>query len=287
MNWDDLRVFLAVCQNGSLSAAGEYLGMNHTTVGRRMTALEEELKTRLFDRSRDGYSMTQAAEEMYARALSMDEQAQAISRENLGRDRELKGSLVLTAPYDFANAIVLPHLGKFVRRYPLIELEVTTSLELANLDARDADLALRITKMPPPHLVGRKLFPLSLGIYGSRKYLESTGPQELILFRDKSKIPAWTESFPHARISCRIDSTLSQYQAVRAGMGIARLPCFIGDADKSLVRLPTQVSNGWWIWLLHHADLRATERVRAGRDFLYDVINSQKALILGENSRYQ
>ncbi len=281
-----MRVFLAVCQTGSLSAAGASLDMNHTTVGRRIAALEDVLDTRLFDRSRGGYSMTQAAEEIFGRARLMEEQTQAILRENVGRDRELRGSLVLTVPSDFADNVLVPHLGKFLRRYPGIELELSTSLNLANLDARDADLALRVTKAPPDHLVGRRVYPLCLGVYGSRKYLDKNGPKELILHRGERKPPKWTQAFPHAKLCCRIDSVASQHRAVRAGLGISRLPCFIGDGDSSLLRLPVEVYTDWGIWVLHHADLRATARVRACRDFLYEVLEQQRSLLLGENSRY-
>ncbi len=286
MDWDDLRVFLTVCQTGSLNSAGQALGMNHTTVGRRIAALEEQLDTRLFDKSRGGYSMTQAAEEILRRATAMDEHARAILRENVGRDRELRGNLVLTVPYDFADAVLIPELGTFTRQYPKIELELSTSLDLENLDSRDADLALRITKTPPEHLVGRRVHPLCLGVYGSRRYLEKHGPQELILHRGQRKLPKWAEQFPDAKLSCRIDSVGSQLNAVRSGLGIARLPCFIGDGDQSLRRLPVEVVSDWGIWVLHHPDLRATARVRACRDFLYDVLERQRTLLLGENSRF-
>lgn len=286
MDWDDLRVFIAVCQEGSTNAAAERLELHHTTIGRRMSSLEERLGTRLFDRTREGYAMTQAAEEILRRALDMEEAAHAILREKVGREHELRGPLVLTIPYGFANAIVMPQLPAFVARYPGIELEVSTSLEIANLDARDADLALRISKNPPPHLVGRKVMPLRFGVYGEQCALATRGPREVILFRGERERPEWASQLPGASVVCRIDSIVSQYEAVQSGMGVARLPCFLGDANPRLRRLPIEVTTEWGVWVLHHADLRATARVRACRDFLYEVLEAGRARILGEQSTW-
>ncbi|MEO1204529.1 MAG: LysR family transcriptional regulator, partial [Pseudomonadota bacterium] len=157
MNWDDARYFLAVCRQGSVSAAGKQLGVNHTTVSRRIAAFESGLSTRLFDRTRDGYVMTQAAENLYDDAVRMEECAQAMDRTAFGRDAELSGSLRLTVPYDFANQLIAPVLPAFRAAYPAIELELLTTTGLMDLSAREADLAIRLTAKPPDYLVGRKV----------------------------------------------------------------------------------------------------------------------------------
>lgn len=288
MDWNDLRVFVAVCQEGSVSGAGQTLGLSHTTVSRRMSALEDELGARLFDRSRDGYSMTQAAEDILARALKMEEQALAIHRETDGRDQQLRGSLVLTVPYDFAVPIVIPRLPRFIAQYPCIDLELSTGLELADLNARDADIALRITASPPEQLIGRKVLPLNLGIYASRDYLRRCQAPEIVLYRRYRSVPDWAKyPFPSLRMALRVDSVVALHQSVREGLGIARLPCFLGDADPTLLRLDVESpTTTFGIWVLHHPDLRATARVRACRDFLYETLEENRTLILGEASSY-
>ena len=151
MNWDDIRYFLALCREGSVSKAGNALGVNHTTVARRITAFEETLGTRLFDRTRDGYAMTQAAENMYDKALDMESYALAIDRAMFGQDAELSGALTLTAPYDFANTVIAPALPNFRKQYPCIELDLLTTTGLVDLAAREADIAVRLTAKPPEY----------------------------------------------------------------------------------------------------------------------------------------
>ena len=288
MDWNDLRIFLTVCQEGSVSGAGEHLGLSHTTVGRRMSALEKELGVRLFDRSRDGYSMTQPAEDILERVQRMEEQALAIHREMDGKDQALRGSLVLTVPYDFAVAVIVPALPTFKARYPAIELELSTSLSIADLNARDADIAVRLTAQPPEHLIGRKALPLSLGVYAHPDYLERCAPPNIIAYRRDRDVPEWAKAqFPRSELVLRADSVVAVHAAIKQGMGIARIPCFVGDADPDLVRIEVSMpASTWGIWVLHHADLRATARVRACREYLYEALDERRALILGESSRY-
>lgn len=289
MNWDDLRYFLALCRSGSVSRAGQTLGVTHTTVARRIQALERTLKTRLFDRRPDGYVMTLAAEAMFEDVVHMENRVHAIDREIVGRDLELSGPLTVTAPYDFANSALLPAIANFRRRYPRIKLTLTTTTSFVDLSAREADIAVRLTARPPDNLVGRRILPLCHGIYATRPYLRvALDEAELILLSRGDERPDWaTTHFPNARVSLRTDNVATMHAAVLAGLGVARIPCFIGDADKRLCRLDLDVPlSDWGIWILSHVDLRATARVRVARDFLADAILENRALILGEASRY-
>ncbi|MEO1245765.1 MAG: LysR family transcriptional regulator [Pseudomonadota bacterium] len=289
MNWDDTRYFLAVCRAGSVSAAGKTLGVNHTTVARRIAAFESDLGTRLFDRTREGYVMTQAAENMYDNALCMEEYAQTIDRTMYARDAELRGPLKLTVPYDFANRVLAPILPAFKARYPQIDLELLTTTGLVDLAAREADLAIRLTAKPPDYLVGRKLLPLRHGVYGTRRSLRSMGSEpSVILFRSERDMPEWVrEHFPAARVVLRTDNLSTMHAAVAAGLGLARMPCYEVDADRKLKRLDLPLTpSSWGIWVLSHVDLRSTARVRVTREFMADAIMQNKTLILGEASRY-
>jgi DNA-binding transcriptional LysR family regulator len=289
MNWDDARYFLAVCRTGSVSAAGKTLGVNHTTVARRIAAFEAALATRLFDRTRDGYVMTQSAENMYDSAVRMEEYAQAIDRTMYGLDAELSGPLKLTVPYDFANRLIATVLPRFRREYPLIDLELLTTTGLVDLAAREADLAIRLTPEPPDYLVGREILPLRHGVYGTRAVLRSMGDApDVILFRSDKGMPEWVrQHFPQAKVGLRTDNLSTMHAAVAAGLGIARMPCYEVDRDRKLLRLDLELTpSTWGVWILSHVDLRSTARVRVTRDFMTEVVLENEALVLGTASRY-
>ena len=164
-NWDDLRFFLALCRERSATSAGRSLGVNHTTVARRIRALEDNLGTRLFDHSRNGYEMTQVAENMYEHARRIEEITQVIDREVFGQDAELKGQLKITVAHDVAERLVIPWLQNFRDAYPCIDLDILTTTGLVDLAAREADIALRLTAKPPDYLVGREVVPMRHGVY--------------------------------------------------------------------------------------------------------------------------
>ncbi|MEM9529428.1 MAG: LysR family transcriptional regulator [Pseudomonadota bacterium] len=289
MNWDDIRIFLAVCREGSVSQAGKALGVNHTTVARRIAAFEQRLGARLFDRTRDGYAMTQAAENMYDKAVEIESNALAIDRAIAGRDAELEGLLKLTVPYDFANRVIAPALPDFCRQYPLIELELLTTTGLIDLAAREADIAVRMTAKPPEYLVGRKLMPLLHGIYGAPEYFAAPPKQPaVILFRSERDLPEWVQQhYPNANVVLRTDNLTTMRSAVASGLGLARMPCFEGDSEPAIRRadLPLTPST-WGLWILSHVDLRSTARVRVCREFLAEVVLGRSDLILGNRSRY-
>ena len=289
MNWDDVRFFLTLCREGSVSRAGKQLGVNHTTVARRISAFEDKLGSRLFDRTRDGYVMTQAAENIFDKACEMEEHAQAIDRAMYGSDAELRGLLRLTVPYDFANRIIAPEIVRFRREYPAIDLELLTTTDRLDLAARAADIAVRLTAEPPEYLVGREVLPLRHGIYATQGYLRRMGQQpEVVLFRGDTDMPEWVaQHFPDARVALRTDNLTTMLAAVAAGVGLARMPCFEADSDRRLRRLDLELSpSAWGIWILNHVDLRSTARVRVCREFLIDIIESRRSLILGEESRF-
>ena len=289
MNWDDLRYFLALCRDGSVSRAGASLGVTHTTVARRIAALESALGARLFDRGADGYAMTQLAENIYDNALRIEQRAMAIDREVFGKDAALSGNLKVTAPYDFASNVLVPRMGDFRKTYPEIELELLTTTGLLDMAAREADIAVRLTESPPEYLVGRRVLPLVHGIYATPAYLKSCGNRpDVLLFRGDDARPDWvSKHFPDARLGMRIDNVSVMLTAVVNGLGIARMPCFIGDHERKVRRLRLELSpSSWGVWVLSHVDLRSTARVRVAREYLGHIIEGQRDLIGGEHSRY-
>ena len=289
MNWDDLRFFLALSRERSLSQAGRALGVKHTTVARRIAMFEERLGTRLFDRLADGYAMTQAAENLFEHAIAMETLVQKVDREVFGQDAELAGPLKLTIGHDQANLLLLPKLRVFTQTFPHIDLQLLTTTGLVDLAAREADIAVRLTPKPPDYLIGREVMRLRHGVYGTARTLKNPkDPVDVILFRSDEDHPPWvTENFSNARTVLRVDDVSSMAVATRNHFGLARMPCYIGDSDANLRRLDVPLKpSDWGVWILSHVDLRATARVRVCREFLEDTIEQQRPLIQGENSRY-
>jgi DNA-binding transcriptional LysR family regulator len=289
MNWDDLRFFLAFSREGSVSGAGRALGVKHTTVARRIQALEKQMGTRLFDRSRSGYSMTQAAENLFDDVLKLEEKIQQVDHKTSDQDAALAGLLKLTVAHDLANRLIVPEIGKFLEAYPKIELQLLMTTGLIDLAAREADIAIRLTPSPPEYLVGRELMKLRHGIYGTEEVLNNLAePVNVILFRGEINHPTWvTDHFKNSNAVLRVDDVSSMAVATKNGLGIAKMPCFIGDTEPALRRLDVKIQlSSWGVWILNHVDLRATARVRACKDFLQDVLESKRQLIQGDRSNY-
>jgi DNA-binding transcriptional LysR family regulator len=289
LNWDDLRYFLALARARTVSAAGRDLLVKHTTVSRRIKALEQGLGTRLFDHLPDGYAMTPAGENLYQNALIMEEQAHAVDRQVFGLDAQLQGNLVLTASHDVFSRLVIPQLGMFRKAYPGIELQLLSSTGLADLSARQADIALRLTPKPPDYLIGKQVMPLGIGIYASRQYLESNPqPNHLVLWNDEVEKPEWAQqNFPEADVVIRANDVTTLLACLNNNMGVTMLPCYIGETATELYRLDLPLAaSTWGVWVLSHVDLRATARVRACREFLVDIIEQQQVIIAGTESRY-
>ncbi|MEM9402858.1 MAG: LysR family transcriptional regulator [Pseudomonadota bacterium] len=287
MDWDDVRFFLALHRHGTVSAAGKALNVNHTTVSRRLSALEKQLRTRLFDRTPEGYQLTQVGEDMLELATQMESTANAIDRKAAGRDADLQGPLVVTMPYDVANHIVMPGFEAFLSAYPGIDVQFKTTRTLVDLSARDADLAIRLTDTPPDHLVGRKLLPLRHGVYAHPDYWQAHAHDPSVILFPGEATPDWVSThFPTARVAMRTDNISTMLAAVEAGIGIARMACFVADSNPVVGRVDVELMpSNWGVWSLNHVDLRSTARVRVCRDFLQQQILGARALIMGEASR--
>ena len=289
MNWDDLRYFLALAREGTVSGAGRVLAVKHTTVARRIAALEARLDSRLFDRSAEGYAMTQVAENLFEHALSMEERAQSVEREVFGMDTQLRGPLKLTASHDVLTRLVVHRLPRFRDEFPGIDVELMGSSGLIDLASRQADIALRLTQKPPDYLIGRQVLNLRHGVYASVPYLKKQHkPHRIILWQGDSTEPEWvSKHFRGANIVLRTDEVSSMALAVKNHMGLARMPCYIGDSEPALRRLDvTLTPSDWGVWVLSHVDLRSTARVRVCREFLVKIIEEQRDLIEGTKSKY-
>lgn len=287
-NWDDMRYFLAVARQGSVTGAAATLGVNHSTVSRRIRALESQHGVRLFERLLSGYEMTQAAENIFHHAVEMEKQVQVMERELFGQDARLQGLLTLTAPHDIANSLIIPKLGEFKEQYPDIELKMLVTTGLRDLTAREADIAVRLTPKPPESLVGRQVAKLRHGIYQANNSEPANDQTPVILWNGEEQMPEWVQQhFPNSKVSLRCDELSTMYAAVKAGLGVARMPCYFVDPKDALYRLDLPLTPSTWnVWVLSHADLRSTARVRVCREFLVDLIQEKRALFEGEHSRF-
>ena len=290
-DWDDLRYFLAVANAGNVTAASLVLEVNHSTVSRRITAMEKKHGVRLFERISSGYAMTEAGESIYHHAQQIEAKNQQVERLLFAGDTRLSGKLVMTVPHDLANHCIIPYLPTFTETYPDIDLRLIVSPGLKDLNAREADIAVRLTPAPPDYLVGKKLADLRHGVYGSKAYLARDNHRaRLILWAHEDVLPEWAkEHFPEANVVLRVDDLASMYAAVKAGMGLARMPCYLPDklAEKHIQRLDLALQpSTWGAWVLHHVDLRETARVRALKAFLSDILLQQKPLIEGQQSLF-
>lgn len=283
LHWDDLRYFLAIADAASLAGAARALGVNHSTVFRRINRFEEDVGARLFERLPDGYQLTVAGESLLAHARRVEEEIDALQLEVRGRDYRPSGTVRLTAPDRLADSFLPAYLAAFRERYPDIALELDVGAASLDLTRREADLAIRATTAPPPHLVGRKVVSLPWSCYASPAYLARAGRPRRTADLDAHRIIAADGALrrlpPYRRLEaagvpCIRCSTINAMSAMaEAGLGIALMPF---DQDKpELERLfdaePGFVSD---IWLLTHPELRRTERVRLLADHLFEAFRA-------------
>mgnify|MGYP002725752256 CR=1 FL=1 len=292
MDWDDLRFFLAVAKSGSLSGAARSLGVNHSTVFRRIQAFEDKSGVRLFDRLPSGYALTVAGDDMLASVEKVSAEIDAMDRRLTGRDLKLSGPLVITTTNTLAHWLLFPHLTAFKADYPGIDLELVLDTEFFNLSKRQADIAVRPTSNPPDTLVGRRLAEIAFAPYASKTYLKANDITDglsghtWIGFGDNLShlaAAAWMrKNLTGAPIALRVNNLIGLLDAAMTGMGVAQLPCFMGDQESNLKRLrPPEPDITSGLWLLTHEDLRNTARVRAFMDFMATAITADKDLLEG------
>lgn len=293
IDWEDLRFVLAVAEANSLAAAARSLGVNHTTVLRRVGAFEQKLGVRLFDRLPSGYTLTAGGEELLAVSRQMAETITELERRLTGQDLRLEGSLRITTT-DTLMASVLPSvLAAFRQRHPGVLLEVNTANAFANLTHRDADVAVRPTVDPPETLVGRRISGIAFAVYAAPSYLREHGlePSDDLPLTDErwigvsdalvgSSVARWMRAtLPASASVLRCDSLVAVREAAVAGLGLAGLPCYLGDETPGLVRLgPPVAEMATALWILTHEDLRRTARVSAFTEFAGQALAKHRPL---------
>jgi len=295
LDWNDLRFVLAVADEGSLARAARALGVNHTTVLRRIATFEDQLGVRLFERLASGYVATPAGEELAAGARGMRDRVHELERRLVGRDLRLTGSVRVTTTDTLAQAVIPPVLAGIALGHPGVQLELTTTTALLSLTKRDADLAVRPTSKPPPNLVGRRVSPIAFALYAAPSYLARV-PAKRDLARHTwlapddslatTTIARWmTRAVPAEQIAFRADTLTALAYTATAGIGVVALPCYLGDSLVQLRRvrgvIPEMASE---LWVLTHEDLRGTARIRAVGDALFTALTAQRPLFAGQRA---
>ncbi|MCE2573266.1 LysR family transcriptional regulator [Motilimonas eburnea] len=271
MDWNLLHSFLAIARNGSLNGAARELGVNHSTIFRRLNLFEDTLSLRLFDRLPQGYKLTQAGEELLRQAEQIGDAFDALERQFTGQDFRPRGVVRITAPNNIAYHYLPAWLSQFKALYPEIKVELIVGNQDLNLTRREADIAIRATANPPEHLIARKLADINWGIYGAIEFPPVTG-FDVNSLRHQPLIGAegamanltafrWQEQHLKDAIVARANDLNAMAAMAEYGMGLAFLPD--DQQNPRLKRLDTlKQGKQSHLWLLLHPDLRKVERVK-------------------------
>lgn len=296
MDWDDVRHFLALARTGTVRAAGASLGVSHSTVARRVEALESRLGAKLFDRNRDGYQLTEAGREMVAGAERVEREMAALERDLAGQDARLEGPVRVTCTDPFIARILVRCLADLCELHPGIELSLDADSRNLDLSKREADIALRAivtSATPPEHLLGRRLVPIVLGSYVARAHAERLDPERASgpsrwLGSDRPRMSeslVAASSYPELPVWGAFDSSEVMIQAALAGLGLVMLPTYVGDVEPGLVRLSKpDLRHMADFWLLSHGDLRNNARLRAAREQITAALTERAALFRGDGT---
>ena len=293
-DWDDLRFFLAVARAGRLTVAARRLGADHATVSRRITALEEAFKAKLFERRPQGYTLTEHGERLLAKAETMETQALAVSSEIGGADLALSGTVRVGTPDGFGTFFLAPRTANLAAQYPDLEIQLVAMPRLLSLSKREADVAISLAPPKEGKIVARKLTDYRLGLYAVADYLkrhpaiaspEDLHAHEMIGYIDDliftPELDYLDEVSKGLRPRLQSSNLLAQMQATLAGGGICVLPHFLAVQDPRLVPvLPQAVAIIRSFWLIVHADLKDVARIRATMDFVVREVRAARALFM-------
>jgi DNA-binding transcriptional LysR family regulator len=295
LDWNDIKVFLALFRGRSIRTAAGELGMSHSTVSRHLTDLETSLGAVLFTRSRDGLLATAVAEQVFGQAESVEGEVLDLQREANSLDTALAGQVRVTSPPLLSQYMLMPHLAAFTRKYPGIEILLNTSFSIDDLMKGAADVAFRSQFDPNDNLVGRRLPDFVDRAYASPSYISEhsfDGNQTDANWIGRGVVDpsnTWIKEgpFPDANVKHQIPDMLDQAQAAKEGLGMVVLPCFFGDTIEGLVRIPgTDKVSSRPAWVLTHPDLRSSVRVMTFVRFLVAEMTKQESQITGEIELY-
>ena len=289
-NWDDYRYFRELSRLGSLSMAAQALGVDQSTVFRRLRSLEEYLGTQVFDRRHHGkYELTEAGANLLIQVKQIEEAAFNIDREILGQDLKLSGTIRVTTAEDIAVVLLPQHLFEFKKLYPEITIELLTENRFFSLERGEADVAIRpVESSTEPRVIPKKIGKMPFGYFASHAYLEKAGVPQFKSDLVNHQVIDWTGNITvsgfidRQAASIESDSLLVHCAMVKSGMGIGFLPLYLGNQDGSLLQiLAGDQFDFEFLWILIHEDLRHSARVRAFVNYMITSLRDEPMLKAG------
>jgi DNA-binding transcriptional LysR family regulator len=294
MNWDDMRVFLALARAGTLAAAARQVEQDATTVARRIQRLETALATILFEHGAAGQSLTESGHRLLAHAEAMETGARAV-RQQAEEGAGLGGTIRISVSEGFGTGFMAPRLARFAESHPGVALDLIASTGFLNPSRREADIAIMLARPRGGPLIAAKLTDYRLGVYASEGYLAATGPVEGVEGLIRRRLVGYVPDLiyaPELRYLAEIDERLepairsssiaAQARLIASGAGCGILPCFLGDATSGLVRLLADaVAIERSFWLVVHRDMRRVARIEAFIAWLREEVSNAQSALLG------
>lgn len=295
IDWDIFRIVMAVADGGSAVAAAKNLGVNASTVLRRIARFEEENNVRLFERRQTGYTPTVEGAAIVEAARRIENNVVEIGRDIFGRDLRLEGKLTVTTTDTFLHTLLGPHLAAFRALHPRITIEVTVTNTRLNLTRQDADVAIRASRKPPESLIGQRVSAVGFAVYALPALLTDLPSRPSL--RDCRDLPwvgigetlagspigGWLEgNVPRQSIVMTADTFSAIRDCTVAGCGLAVLPCCMGDREAGLQRITPPVPEmETSLWILTHADLRGAARVKAFTEYVFRALRGHREALEG------
>lgn len=292
-NWDDLRFFLAVCRTNSFVAAATRLHVTHTTVSRRITALEDSFDTQLFLRTEKGCRLTPAGEALLPHAEQVETTVMNLEESIHGRDSQLSGTIRIGTPDGLGNCFLATHLGEFQKLHPDLEIELIAVPMYYSLSKREIDILITITKPTSANIIARKASNYRLGLFAAKSYLDNhdkissnedlTGHDLIDYIQDllyDENLRFLNEFISNKKAKFRSSTVIGQMSAVVAGAGIGVIPYFMAHAEPNLVPVLPDLYIERNFWLQVNPDTRQLARVRATIDFIINQIETNRGLFM-------
>ena len=296
MDWDDVRFFLTVYRSGSSNAAARKLRVQHTTVGRRLAVLEAALGERLFIRTPEGLTPTEAAVAIAPFAEEAERCFLAIERQVRRTDGGIEGKVRLTTSEAFSSYLIR-HLAKLQARHPNLTVEIDTSNAVSDLARGEADIAVRMVPTAQQDMICRRIGEAGWSLFGSADYVARRGFPNLANGLAGHDVIGFGESLaesPGARwlgtnandahVPLRGESIVAVINAASAGIGMALAPCFLASTAPNLRQLVPQVLTSREIWLVYHPEVARLARVRVAIDFIVEIVSADRAFLRGNRA---
>jgi len=294
-NWNDLRFFLELSRQGKLVLAASRLHVDHTTVARRISALEKQLDVRLFDKSPSGYQLTDAGARLLPMAEKIEAESLSLYQDISGKDARFSGTVRVATPEALGSQVIAKHITGFRQEHPDIEIELVAETRRMSLSKREADISINLARPESGRLISWKLCDYRLRLFGAREYLDKYPPirslddlaeHSFVSYVDDliemPELRFFESTIKNARVVFRSTNVTAQYNAILNGIGLGMVHCFMAQDEKRLVPvLADRVSVERAYWLLVHEDLRKVARVDAVCQFLTRLLRDEKQFMMG------